>query len=197
MAEYRSSNADPVEELRAASPHADKLHNHKPNDSALWFKNVPYVGPPVPVFTAPPVAAGVRCCVPPDADTPHDPYCPVHGYPPPQAGAVTRNLTEAARVAVGQSPVLPYGTPVPPNVGTSWEDLATWALAADQRIRATPDGYLWCRSWYVDEPGGPTLCLSPKTSRFQLQLENTNEDPPAAVRQLVVWLAVHWRCSNV
>jgi hypothetical protein len=231
VAEYRSA-ASPLDRL-LADPAAD--------DKALWFGDLPgattrqiFTGPPVeagnsgPAGHAPPpapigtmatvhapalaaIAAGVRCCIPPDADTDHTPLCPVYGFPPPSPTTPAVSIEVAAL-----NPV--YGFPPPvtaaagkcercpefgmcdacqeldwvvdaqdgddrPPVQWPWGALATWGDAADERVTVTTDGYLWCKA-------GTSACKYPTDARLQ------PVDNHTPVADLIVWLARHWGCTD-
>lgn len=202
MTTYQSHNANPVDRLLADSPHAERLHNGDGADVELWFGNRLWPGDASStvallgaVGTAP-IAATVRCCVPPDADTAHNAFCPAYGYPTPPPAPPTDEATLTSWAAAGLASTFVEGATGQTDdrirdltAHAAGAAIAQWAAGADKRTVTTPDGLIWCRGFYMFDDGG---CEHPRDARFDLQME----DAGGVFAQLVVWVGLHAGCEN-
>jgi hypothetical protein len=206
----------PTGDAIAAAAHAEQLHTVE--------SRTPGGPPPGSWFTMassaayPAIAAGIRCCTPQQGDG-HEPFCPVYGYPPPPNPHYFCSSADDRPCPTGEH-VNPHPANVPgladgayvrfmqsiaatvalDSAIATWEDIATFAAAADARIIATPDGYWFCRAAY-DTTGpadgeyrvrmDPSPCRSWDTARLDSACPT---DRP--VGELVMWLATHWGCTD-
>lgn len=127
------------------------------------------------------IAAAVRCCVPPDAETPHEAYCPVYGYPPPvtrDADPVTPGpvSTTVERLAAMLDDALPKA---------SWAQIAAWARAADDRVYSDLDDSLNCQYGQHSETGHDIGTF------YWIDVH----DRAQPMQSLVAFIARHWECG--